>query len=89
MSTVKTSELELPEDLREFAERRVKSGQYESVVAVVRDAFAVLQEREEKLAALRDALDEGIAQLDEGDYIEGTPRELAQSLRQGRPFDEM
>lgn len=81
--------IELPDDLREFAEERVKSGRYRSVVEVVRDAFDVLRDREERIAALRDALDEGIAQLDAGDYIEGTAKELADRLREGRRFEDL
>jgi putative addiction module CopG family antidote len=81
--------IELPDDLREFAEQHVKSGRYRSVVDVVRDAFDVLRDRDEKVAALRDALDQGIAQLDAGDYVEGTARELAHRIREGRRFEDV
>ena len=61
----------LPEDLQAFAEERVRSGQSASVADVVRDAMA-----EKKLAVLRDALDEGSAELDAGLGVETSPEAL-------------
>ena len=63
--------IELPEDLQAFAEERVRAGHGASVAEVVSDAV-----REKKLAVLRAALDEGIAELDEGLGVETTPDEL-------------
>lgn len=63
--------IELPEDLRAFAEERVRAGEYSSVADVVRDAL-----EQKKLAALRGALDAGIAELDAGLGVESTPDEL-------------
>ena len=76
--------IELPEDLQAFAEERVRAGQYASVVDVVRDAL-----ERQKLAILRDALDAGIADLEEGDFVEGNPDELAKGIRAKRTFDTM
>ena len=81
--------IELPDDLREFAEERVKSGRYRSVVEVVRDAFDVLRDREERIAALREALDVGIAPLAAGDSIAGPANALADRLREGRRFEDL
>jgi Arc/MetJ-type ribon-helix-helix transcriptional regulator len=53
--------IELPTDLQAFAEERVRAGEYTSVEAVVFDAL-----EKQRLAALRDALDAGIAKLDAG-----------------------
>lgn len=61
----------LPDDLQAFAEERVRSGQSASVADVVCDAM-----QEKKLAVLRAALDEGIAELDAGLGVETTPDEL-------------
>ena len=61
----------LPEDLQAFAEERVRSGQSASVADVVRDAM-----EQKKLAVLRDALDDGIAELDAGLGVESTPEAL-------------
>ena len=63
--------IELPEDLRAFAEERVRSGQSASAEDVVRDAL-----EEKKRAVLREALDAGIADLDAGRGIETSPDEL-------------
>lgn len=63
--------IQLPDDLQEFAEERVRAGQSVSVDDVVRDAM-----KEKKLAVLRAALDEGIAELDAGLGVETTPDEL-------------
>ena len=76
--------IELPEDLQAFAEERVRAGQYASVVDVVRDAL-----ERQKLAILRDALDAGLADLEAGDFVEGTPEELAEGIRAKRSFDDM
>jgi putative addiction module CopG family antidote len=63
--------IELPEDLQAFAEERVRAGEYVSVADVIRDAV-----EEMKLAALRAALDTGIAELDASLGVETTPDEL-------------
>jgi Arc/MetJ-type ribon-helix-helix transcriptional regulator len=60
----------LPEDLRAFAEERVRTGQSTSVAEVVRDAL------EEKKRVLREALDAGITELDAGLGVKGSPEEL-------------
>ena len=63
--------IQLPDDLQEFAEERVRAGQSASVDDVVGEAM-----KEKKLAVLRAALDEGIAELDSGLGVETTPTEL-------------
>lgn len=75
MSNVATS-IEIPEDFRAFAEERVRSGQAASVEDVVREAL-----EEKKLAALREALDVGLAQAEAGQVIEGTPAEIMDRIR--------
>lgn len=76
--------IELPEDLQAFAEERVRAGQYANVVDVMRDAL-----ERQRLAILRDALDAGIADLEAGDFVEGTSAELAKGIRAKRSFDDM
>lgn len=63
--------IQLPDDLEAFAEERVRAGQSASVQDVVREAM-----EEKKVAVLREALDEGIAELDAGLGVETTPDEL-------------
>jgi Arc/MetJ-type ribon-helix-helix transcriptional regulator len=62
---------ELTEDLQAFAEERVRAGEYASVADFVRISL-----EEKKLAVLRDALDVGIAELDDGLGVESTPDEI-------------
>lgn len=76
--------IELPDDLQAFAEERVRAGEYSSVADVVRHALEM-----QKLALLRQALDVGAAQLDAGDYVEGTADEIVEGIRDGRSFDDM
>jgi len=61
----------LPKDFQEFAEERVREGKNASVDEVARGAFQEL-----KLRALRDALNEGLAELDAGLVEESTVEEL-------------
>jgi hypothetical protein len=67
--------IQLPDDLEAFAVERVRTGQSGSVEAVVREAM-----EEKKLAVLREALDEGIAELDAGLGVETTPDELMSEI---------
>ena len=67
--------IELPDDLQAFAEERVRAGQYASVADVVRAAL-----EEKKLEALREALDVGIAELDSGQGVVTTPKELLNEI---------
>ena len=71
MSNAARKPIDLPDDLQAFAEERVRAGKSPSVADVVRDAV-----REKKLAVLREALDEGIAELEAGLGVETTPAEL-------------
>lgn len=66
-----TAKIELPADLQAFAEERVRAGKSASVTDFVRE---VLEEK--KHALLRDAIDEGIAELDAGLGVEISPEEL-------------
>ena len=82
------SAIEIPEDLWDFVQEQLRSGQYASASDVIRDALSVLRLRQERLSALRSALAIGIEQLDAGDVVEGTPAELMQALRESRPFGQ-
>jgi Arc/MetJ-type ribon-helix-helix transcriptional regulator len=71
-----TRTIELPEDLQAFAEERVRAGKSASVADVVRDAL-----EEKKRAVLREAIDEGIAELDAGLGVQSSPDELMAQVR--------
>ena len=75
--------IELPADLQAFAEERVRAGKSTSVADFVRE---VLEEK--KRAVLRDALEEGIAELDAGLGIESSPEELMAEVRAAAAITE-
>lgn len=68
--------IELPEDLQAFAEERVRSGKAANVAEVVRDAL-----EEKQRAVLRQAIDEGLAELDAGLGEQTTPEQLVADAR--------
>lgn len=68
--------IELPEDLQAFAEERVRAGKNASVVEVIRDAL-----EDKKRISLREAIDEGVAELDAGLGVENTPEDLMAEAR--------
>jgi Arc/MetJ-type ribon-helix-helix transcriptional regulator len=70
-TVTKQKTVRLPKDFQEFAEERVRAGKNASVEEVICDAF-----QEKKLRALRDALNEGLAELDAGLGEESTVEEF-------------
>ena len=71
----------IPDKLKGWAESRVAEGRYSSTSDYIRDLVRRDQEREERLRALRAAIDEGrasgISKRDPFDYLE----ELRAGLR--------
>jgi antitoxin ParD1/3/4 len=65
----------LTRQLERFIGKLVKSGRYRSASEVVRDAVRLLQQRDEeregKLAALRQAIGMGVDELDRGNEVSG------------------
>ncbi len=62
--------LSLGEHWEVFLQNEVKTGRYGSVSEVVRDALRHMEERQDKLAALRAHLAEGAAQARNGEFVE-------------------
>ena len=56
-----TTSFALGDHFRDFAQRKVREGRYGSTSEVVRAGLRLLEAEEEKLEALRRAIDEGIA----------------------------
>ncbi len=63
--------VEVPADLKAFAEERVRAGHAASVDEVVRDALEATRR-----AAFDEAIDEGLRDVAEGRVFKGTPEEI-------------
>jgi len=64
----------VPPQLEEIIQQELASGKYESEDQVIAEALHLLQKRECKLNALREEIQVGIKQLDNG---EGDPLDMA------------
>jgi len=73
-STVPTRNISLTQAQDEFVESIVRTGEYQNASEAVRDALRALQQRRRedalKLARLRQQIESGIADLENGDFIE-------------------
>ncbi len=65
-----TTSLSLGEHWETFIKQQISSGRYGSASEVVRDALRDLEQKEQKLAALRAHLDEGARQAAAGEFVE-------------------
>ncbi len=61
-----TMNISLPEPMREWVEIQIKSGQYANNSDYVRDLIRKDQQRAQKVAALQEAIDMGLASGDAG-----------------------
>jgi antitoxin ParD1/3/4 len=60
----------LPPDLEQFVQSQLDSGKYGSASEVVCDAVRILRERQKRLEGLRQEIEQGIKDLDAGEFIE-------------------
>jgi antitoxin ParD1/3/4 len=63
----------------------VTSGLYQTASEVIREALRLLKERDDQNAALREQIQRGLAQLDQGvyrEYTDDTLPELGQEIKQ-------
>jgi antitoxin ParD1/3/4 len=76
-----TRNVVLTEHHEKVIERLVKSGRYQNASEVLRDGLRLVEERDAehaaKLKALREAVNLGFKDLDEGRYVELSEREIA------------
>ena len=65
----------LTEELEELVRRRVESGHYGSAAEVIRAGLRLLEReeknRETRIAAMRTKVEEGIAQAERGELLDG------------------
>lgn len=76
----------LTPELERFVDQKVKEGLYGTASEVVRDGLRLLNERDQerkvKLEALRQAVTEGLAQVDQGQGVSG--KQAFATVRAGR-----
>jgi len=76
----------LTPELEKLVQDKVASGLYQTASEVIREGLRLLKERDERQqAALREAIQEGLTQLDRGayqDYTDATLTDLAKTVKQ-------
>ena len=65
-----TTSLSLGEHWEVFIKNEIASGRYGSASEVVRDALRTLEERKQKMEALRAHLAQGAQQADQGQFVD-------------------
>jgi antitoxin ParD1/3/4 len=76
-----TTSLTLGEHWEKFVKREIASGRYASASEVVRAALRELEERNKRLQALRDHLDEGVRQAKRGDFKDFTVDDVVERAK--------
>ena len=75
-----TRNISLTKHFDEFVEKNIATGEYQNASEVVRDALRLLQSRQKeeklKLQKLREAIDVGLKDLENGNYIDLTSDEI-------------
>jgi antitoxin ParD1/3/4 len=80
----------LTPELERYINEKVEGGSYRSASEVVRESVRLMQRVEEdraaRLAALRRDIDEAVAQMDRGEWVDGEEAfaEVFESLRRDR-----
>jgi antitoxin ParD1/3/4 len=68
--------ISLTPELERLVDERVKTGRYASASEVIREGLRLLEEQEQlkqqRLTAVREKIDRGLAQLDKGQGIPGS-----------------
>ena len=67
--------ISLTEEIEEFVRRKVESGRYSSAAEVIRAGLRLLDQEDElgsaRLPAIRARVEEGIAQAERGELVDG------------------
>ena len=76
----------LTPELEKLVQDKVASGLYQTASEVIRESLRLLKERDEhRQAALREAIQDGLTQLEHGayqDYTDATLKDSAQAVKQ-------
>jgi len=67
----------LTPELEKLVQEKVASGLYQTASEVVREGLRLLKERDDRQTSLREAIQEGLTQLETGKYQEYTVDTLA------------
>lgn len=70
--------INLSPEMEKYLQSKVNTGYYSNASEVVRDAIRRMREEDERLAALRAAVDAGDEQLERGEGVAYTPERLEQ-----------
>lgn len=65
----RTTSITLTQHFEKFVADQVATGRFSSTSEIVREALRLMETREDKLAALRATLDAGIAEADQGLFV--------------------
>ena len=78
--------ISLTPELEKLVQEKVASGLYQTASEVIREGLRLLKERDDcQTTILREAIQEGLTQLEQGayqDYTDATLKELAQGVKQ-------
>jgi antitoxin ParD1/3/4 len=73
--------IQLPADLETSIRQKVERGDFPDASEVIREAMRLLDQHERQIARLRDMLQTGLDQLDQGEGVPFTP-DLVTQMRQ-------
>ena len=76
----RTTSITLTQHFEKFIADQVATGRFSSTSEIIREALRLMETREEKLAALRAAVDAGIAELDRGEGLNYSSAKLKDEL---------
>jgi antitoxin ParD1/3/4 len=74
----------LTPELEKLVQEKVASGLYQTASEVVREGLRLLKERDDRQTSLREAIQEGLTQLETGkyqEYTDDTLADLAQAVK--------
>jgi len=77
-------DVHLTTEQADFIRQTVESGRFANVEDAVREAVRLLEQREHEIAELRALVDEGLADLENGEYVDYTDETLPEMIEDSR-----